>query len=211
MGADDYVGKPFDERELIERVSALLRIKRLHDELHQARIELEKLATHDDLTGLYNYRYLRTRLDDEFKRSKRYRTPLSCLMVDVDRFKSINDEHGHEIGNAVLQELATRMTDTMREVDVVARYGGEEFVLLLPETGGPQGVMAAERLRLAVGGRMFQVEGRTIAATISAGVSYYPAPNLETRDDLLRAADRALYRAKRAGRDRVCFVGDEAD
>ncbi|MEE9383528.1 MAG: diguanylate cyclase [Nannocystaceae bacterium] len=164
IGADDYIGKPFDERELMARVRSLLRVKKMHDDLTEAKRALEELAVHDELTGLHNFRYLRTRLEDEFRRSMRYRDPLTCVMIDVDHFKKVNDQHGHAVGDAVLVEVARRLRAGVREVDAVARYGGEEFLLLLPSTpseGGGVGGGAhpgsswrdAHRRRRAVAGR----------------------------------------------------------
>ena len=203
IGADDYVGKPFDEREVIERLSALLRVKHLHDELAAARAKLEELAVHDELTGLYNYRYLRSRLEEEFKRSRRYKSPLTCVVVDVDGFKAINDEHGHDAGNEVLRELARRVCATVREVDVVARYGGEEFLVILPETDGTQGVIAAERICTAVAEAPVVVAGVDIGVTVSAGVAHVSSGGVDSRDDLIGAADRALLGAKQQGHNQV--------
>ena len=125
IGADDYVCKPFDERELLARVNNLLRIKRMHDQITSAKARLATLAVQDELTGLYNYRYLHTRMSEEFKRAERYREPLACIMTDIDFFKRINDRYGHTTGDAGLREVASRLTKAVREIDVVTRYGGE--------------------------------------------------------------------------------------
>ena len=116
IGADDYVCKPFDERELLARVDNLLRLKRMHDEVNDAKARLEELAVRDELTGLYNYRYLHTRLQEEFKRAERYHDPLACAMVDIDFFKLVNDTHGHDVGDAVIAEVAQRLRDAVREI-----------------------------------------------------------------------------------------------
>jgi len=107
IGADDYICKPFDERELLARVANMVRIKQMHDEVNAARARLEKLAIRDELTGLYNYRYLQSRLSEEFKRAERYREPLSCAMLDIDHFKSFNDRFGHDVGDRVLETVAS--------------------------------------------------------------------------------------------------------
>jgi PleD family two-component response regulator len=108
IGADDYICKPFDERELLARVANMVRIKQMHDEVAQARERLERLAVRDELTGLYNYRYLQTRISEEFKRAERYREPLSCAMLDIDHFKSFNDRFGHDVGDRVLKAVPAR-------------------------------------------------------------------------------------------------------
>jgi len=205
IGADDYVCKPFDERELLARVEGMLRIKDMHEEVHRARDRLERLAIRDDLTGLYNYRYLQSRLSEEFKRSERYREPLSCAMLDIDHFKTFNDRFGHDVGDRVLKQVAERLVGAVREVDVVARYGGEEFLLVLPSTHLSGALTVADRVWRSVGEQEFDIgEGRTETITISLGVALYPSRGVGTRDALLKAADRALYRAKDDGRNRIC-------
>ncbi|MFW5920982.1 MAG: diguanylate cyclase [Polyangiales bacterium] len=204
IGADDYVCKPFDERELIARVDAMLRIKRGHDDVAKAKERLARLAIEDELTGLYNYRYLQTRLHEEFKRAERYRDPLACAMLDIDRFKSINDSFGHDVGDAVLAEVARRLKDGVREIDVVARYGGEEFLLVLPSTHFAGALTVAERVWKAVSDQPIEAGAKTLETTISVGVALYPSRDIRSKDELLRAADRALYQAKEDGRNRIC-------
>ncbi len=205
IGADDYVCKPFDERELLARVAAMLRIKEMHDEVNRARDRLERLAIRDELTGLYNYRYLQSRLTEEFKRAERYREPLACAMVDIDHFKTFNDRYGHDVGDLVLEEVAERLLAAVREVDVVARYGGEEFLLVLPSTHLSGALTVANRVWRSIGEREFDLgEGRSERITISVGVALYPSRGVSNRDALLKSADRALYRAKDDGRDRIC-------
>lgn len=206
IGADDYVGKPFDDRELLARVDNILRIKAAHDEVLESKKRLERLAILDDLTGVYNYRYLHTRLAEEFKRAQRYRYPLACAMIDIDHFKQVNDTHGHDVGDVVLAEVAQRVGDAVREVDVVARYGGEEFLLVCPNTHFAGAVSVAERVWRAVGQRPISAGERRHRVTISVGVSLYPSRDIKSKDQLLKAADEALYQAKREGRDRICAV-----
>lgn len=208
MGADDYVGKPFDERELMARANALLRVKHMHDELADAKQRLETLAIHDEMTGLHNFRYLRTRVDEEFKRAQRYDVPLTCVMLDVDHFKAINDTHGHDVGDQVLGEIAKRLQAGVREVDVVARYGGEEFLMVLPNTAYRGGILVAERTRLNIANSPIRTGDLTHQVTISAGVASYPHGTISSKDQLLKAADQSLYRAKEAGRNKV--VGHNA-
>ncbi|MFW6050178.1 MAG: diguanylate cyclase [Myxococcota bacterium] len=204
IGADDYVCKPFDERELLARLDSMLRIKRAHDEVNQAKAKLEQLAVRDELTGLYNYRYLHTRLSEEFKRAERYRDPLACAMLDIDHFKEFNDRHGHDVGDRILAEVADRLRNAMREIDVVARYGGEEFLLVLPSTHFAGALAVAERVWRAVGEVPFQLDGGEQRVTVSIGVALYPSRDVKTKDQLLKAADKALYQAKEDGRDRIC-------
>jgi diguanylate cyclase (GGDEF)-like protein len=204
IGADDYVSKPFDERELLARVGGMLRIKQLHDDVQLAKSRLARLAVQDELTGLYNYRYLHTRLAEEFKRAERYRDPLACAMIDIDKFKSFNDAHGHDVGDAVLAEVAERLRGAVREIDVVARYGGEEFLLVLPSTHFSGALTVADRVWRAVGGVPLRKEGKELSITISVGVALYPSRDVRTKDQLLKAADRALYQAKEDGRNRIC-------
>ncbi len=204
IGADDYVSKPFDEREMLARVHNLLRLKRLHDHINDSKERLAALAVQDELTGLYNYRYLHTRLQEEFKRAERYREPLSCVMVDVDHFKRINDRFGHDAGDEALRELSVRLRRAVREVDVVARYGGEEFLLVLPSTNFSGALAVAERVWRSVTQDAFTFGGQVERVSVSIGVAVYPSRDIKSKDQLIKAADRALYQAKHEGRDRIC-------
>ncbi|MEM7447862.1 MAG: diguanylate cyclase [Myxococcota bacterium] len=204
IGADDYVCKPFDDRELIARVDNMTRLKRMHDDVAQARDRLEQLAIRDELTKLYNYRYLQTRLGEEFKRAERYHDPLACAMVDIDQFKRINDAHGHEVGDGVLAEVAERLRAGVRDIDVVARYGGEEFLMVLPSTHFSGALSVADRVWRNVGRVPFTLDGEESRVTVSIGVALFPSRDVKSKDELLKAADRALYQAKADGRDRIC-------
>lgn len=204
IGADDYVCKPFDERELLARVEGMLRIKQMHDEVATAKARLQELAVRDDLTGLFNFRYLHTRLHEEFKRAERYREPLACAMIDVDGFKGFNDQYGHEVGDIVIKLVADRLKDALREIDVVARYGGDEFLIILPSTHFSGALTVADRTWRSVGEKPFDVGGRELPVTCSIGVALYPSRDVGSKDELLRAADAALYQAKGDGRNRIC-------
>ncbi len=204
IGADDYVCKPFDERELLARVEGMLRIKQMHDEVAKAKSRLQELAVRDDLTGLFNFRYLHTRLHEEFKRAERYREPLACAMVDVDGFKGFNDQYGHEVGDIVIKGVAERLTAALREIDVVARYGGDEFLIILPSTHFSGALTVSDRTWRSVGEKPFEVGGRELRVTCSIGVALYPSRDVGSKDELLRAADAALYQAKDDGRNRIC-------
>jgi diguanylate cyclase (GGDEF)-like protein len=204
IGADDYVCKPYDDRELLARVTNLVRLKRMHDQIHEARTRLEALAISDELTGLYNYRYLHTRLNEEFKRSERYRDPLACVMLDIDHFKRINDRYGHDVGDLVLRETSARVRRAVREIDVVTRYGGEEFLLVLPSTNFSGALAVADRVWRTVGGEPIQLATGTERISVSVGVAVFPSRDIKSKDQLIKAADKALYQAKNEGRDRIC-------
>jgi diguanylate cyclase (GGDEF)-like protein len=204
IGADDYVCKPFDEQELLARIGAMLRIKRLHDEVEAQRARLEKMSVHDEMTGLYNYRYLNTRLAEEFKRAERYHEPFACLMVDIDQLKPLNDSAGRAAGDQVIREVAEGIRRCVREVDVVARYGGEEFLIVLPSTHFAGSVTVAERIWREVSDHPIEIEGQTHRPQVSVGVALYPSRDVRTKDALLRAADAALNQAKREGGNRIC-------
>jgi two-component system cell cycle response regulator len=208
IGADDYVCKPFDPTEFVARVDAMLRIKKLHDHVTRARIRLEQLSLHDELTGLYNYRYLHTRLSEEFKRSERYHEPLSCMVVDIDRLQEHNESLGREEGDRVIREVAEGIRRAVREIDVVARFGGDEFLVALPSTHFAGSVTVAERLWREVQNRTGAPEGSR-KATVSIGVALYPSRDVRSKDALLRAADTALRQAKRDGGNRVCVFQQE--
>ena len=205
IGADDYVCKPFDEDELLARVEAMLRIKRLHDHVVDARARLEQLSLHDDLTGLYNYRYLHSRLSEEFKRAERYHDPLACLVIDIDRLQAHNDAGGRDAGDRVVRFVADTIRRSVREVDVVARFGGDEFLVVLPSTHFAGSVTVAERIFQDANQRMAGWEQRSpLPVALSLGVALFPSRDVRTKDALLRGADAALHAAKRDGGNRIC-------
>jgi len=170
--------------------------------LHQ---EAERLSLTDGLTGVWNRRYLQLQLQKEIDRANRFARPLSLLVVDIDRFKQANDEYGHLVGDEVLVEVVRRLVDSTRtNIDVVARFGGEEFVAVLPETPREGARVVAEKVRQAISLRPIKAEGVQggLHVTVSVGVASYPEDG-SSADALMRAADRAMYRAKEGGRDRV--------
>lgn len=202
-GAADYIVKPFDRRELLARVRVHLRSRLLQEELEEANRLLQVLSCTDGLTGIYNRRHFDIELDAQLSRSRRYKFPLSLLLVDVDHFKRVNDEHGHPAGDAVLRAIAGSLQSMVRKADVVARYGGEEIALVLANTGEEGAAVLAERVRAAVAGLEIVVAGATIRCTVSVGVATSHAGDPLDTSSLLHRADVALYTAKRTGRDRV--------
>jgi diguanylate cyclase (GGDEF)-like protein len=162
----------------------------------------ERLAITDGLTGIPNHRHLQDFLAKEFERARRYLHPLSLIMMDIDSFKNINDTYGHEVGDLVLKEVAKILVVSVREVDVVARYGGEEFAIVLPETPLESAFNTAERLRLRIEKSKIPTPKGDLQITVSMGISCLKASH-QTKDELISAADEALYRAKRSGKNRV--------
>lgn len=229
-GADDVVCLKTSPGELVARVGAILRIKRLHDELSLSRAALEEalrrerkllaqlrkdnanlqtLVTTDPLTHVENRRSFQDILRHEFTVARRYNHPLSLLGLDVDHFKLVNDRHGHPSGDYVLKEFAVILKQTVRDSDVVARTGGEEFAILLPKAGPEQAMSMAQRMRRAVSERRFETYGQTIHVTTSVGLASYPSDAEITDPDMLVfLADQALLSAKETGRDRVVALCD---
>ena len=196
-GVEDVLRWPAPEAETISRVRAAARGAALRDQLLERERGLEELAFSDELTRLYNRRFLGRQLSALVRSATRHDRTLSLVLVDIDRFKSINDEHGHARGDAVLARVAARLVHVLREEDFAGRWGGEEFLVLLPDVDETGAEATAERLRASVGNR--PVAG--LRVTISAGcATWLPG---ETPDDILRRADTALYAAKRGGRDQV--------
>lgn len=210
-GADDYISKPINFKELEARVKSLLRIQALQKELEERERQLSEandqlltMSRTDALTGLDNRRHLSERLHEMWEHSQRLHEPLALVMCDIDHFKHVNDEHGHQAGDAVLQQFAAVLKSEAREIDRVGRYGGEEFVLILLGTVLDAAVTFADRLRAAVEAHVFTFgEGETLNRTMSCGVAAWPHPRIDDQEALIRAADEALYVAKETGRNRV--------
>ncbi len=196
LGAVDYVVKPFEPEVLAARVRGALRRKGMQD-------QLAAQAFTDSLTGLYNRRYLMETLAKNVQHAARYGLPLSCLILDLDHFKTVNDTHGHLHGDQVLKELAAALQQLVRSADTLGRYGGEEFLILCPSTGAEAGLLLGERIRQSVAERSFGDAKEPLRLTVSVGcAAYHPAMGTDYAA-LLARADAALYRAKQAGGDSV--------
>jgi two-component system cell cycle response regulator len=179
----------------------------LFEQVEDEKSRLEKLAITDFLTGIYNVRYFYHRIIEEFSRAVRYGVPISCLMLDVDHFKKVNDVYGHKTGDLVLREFAQLLKKHSRKSDVLARYGGEEFILLLCQTPLNGAVSEAERLREFVRKHKFRSLRNKGGLTVSVGIAAFPDEGIKTHDDLIAFADNALFTAKNSGRNRVAIYG----
>jgi two-component system cell cycle response regulator len=205
LGVTDYLVKPLDRGELLARVKTQIRRRRYHDRLRERIEKSMSMAFTDPLTGLYNRRYLTTHLDRKVMGIAETGKPVSVAIFDVDHFKTVNDTHGHGVGDMVLTRLADAVSDNLRAIDLVARLGGEEFVVVMPETQAADALQVAERLRGKVAETEFAIDEagtQVLPVTVSIGVATATDCE-ETADDLLGRADQALYRAKQGGRNRV--------
>ncbi|MFC7398790.1 PleD family two-component system response regulator [Chelatococcus sp. GCM10030263] len=204
IGMNDYLLRPVDRNELVARVRTQVRRKRFADRLRESVQASFQLAVIDALTGLYNRRYLDSHLAAYFEAPELAGRQLVLLVLDIDRFKTINDGHGHDVGDEVLKEFAGRIRTHTRGVDVVARFGGEEVVILVPDVTLEAAQAVAERIRERVESEPFPIRGgaQQIGVTVSIGVASR-LPSDKTPADLLKRADLALYQAKQAGRNRV--------
>jgi len=216
-GADDYITKPINFAELEARVNSLLRIKALQTDLAARERELSELndrlrliSLTDGLTEVENRRSLELHLHEMWQHSMRLHEPIALIICDIDKFKAVNDNYGHQAGDSVLKEFAQLLKSEAREIDRVGRYGGEEFLLILSGTVLDAAVTFAERLREKVEGHTFSYAGGTLRRTMSCGVAAAPHPKVKDQEALLRAADDALYVAKETGRNRVVRF-DSAD
>jgi diguanylate cyclase (GGDEF)-like protein len=205
-GADDYITKPFDQSELQVRLRAGTRLVDLQAQLLSAREALREQATRDSLTHLWNRSYILDAMTRELSRAYRESSPLGLVIVDLDHFKCVNDNHGHPAGDAVLQEAARRMQNSIRQYDSIGRYGGEEFLILLPGCSGAESCVQAERLRRQLTHNDIRVNDSSLRVTASFGVTAAVPGESWTAEGLIRKADEALYVAKKSGRNRVAFL-----
>ena len=209
MGINDYLMRPVDKNELLARVYTQLKRRRYTEQLRENVQQSMQMAVTDPLTGLYNRRYMETHLATLLDQTTKRGKSVSILVIDIDYFKAVNDCHGHDIGDQVLQEFAERIRSNIRTIDMACRFGGEEFVLVMPDTDMSLAYKIGERLRQIVASAPFDVVENEppLDITISIGISALQHPD-DTPDDILKRADQALYRAKRDGRNRV--VADAA-
>jgi diguanylate cyclase (GGDEF)-like protein len=200
-GADDYLTKPYDAEELKARLRAGERILELEDRLVEARESMRFQATHDVLTSLWNRGVIMELVSREIVRARREKWCNALMMCDIDHFKQVNDQNGHAAGDDVLREVARRLQSSVRSYDMVGRYGGEEFLVVLNKCDPPSAVARAENLRNTVAAKPIVLPTKSLTITISVGVALTTDfPNRDA-DDILQAADMALYAAKEAGRN----------
>ena len=210
LGAHDVIMRPIDEEEIVARARTLMRRKRYMDAIRARLDQSLEMAITDQLTGLYNRRFLFTQLAPLVQRAQCGGDPVALMAIDIDHFKQCNDAYGHDVGDSVLREFAVRLATNTRPSDFACRLGGEEFVVIMPRTSGDIGCLAAERLRRNICAAPFAVPGlsQSLEITASIGVAC-SGPEDDTAAQLLKRADEALYEAKRAGRNRV--IGKSAE
>ncbi|HEY8554806.1 MAG TPA: diguanylate cyclase [Burkholderiales bacterium] len=217
-GVDDYVLKPINPKMLLARLRAGERVVRLQNEVESDREQIRRVAAElamsnrrlqeaallDPLTGIPNRRYAMDRIQQEWSAAERAGRPLACMLIDVDHFKRINDTHGHDVGDLVLQRVAEVLKQTARTQDVICRIGGEEFLVVCPDADASAAAQCAERLRQAVNAMRIEVAASTLQITISVGVAAME-PAMTGPESMIKAADQAVYAAKQAGRNRICI------
>ncbi len=206
IGVNDYLTRPVGRSELMARVSTQLRHKLYVDQLRSSFQASLEMAVTDQLTGLYNRRYLASHLSAMFDRSTWTERPLSTMILDIDHFKQINDTYGHDAGDVVLKEFADCIGKSVRGIDLACRYGGEEFLVAMPDTDLAFAGIIAERLRQEIAAKKFMINGGrdTVEVTVSIGISSTEnGPDGDTAQKLIKRADEALYEAKTTGRNRV--------
>jgi diguanylate cyclase (GGDEF)-like protein len=207
-GANDFLNKPVDPLELQARINVHQRLARTIRELEESRQALAEQATTDALTQLKNRRLFYDRAHESLLSCRRYNKDMSVLLLDIDHFKKVNDSYGHHSGDAVLVRIARLLSRMVRGADTVARFGGEEFAVLMPEANKLGAAVLGERIRTAVETETIDVDGRIIPVTTSIGIATLAAEKVESIDQLLSIADRRLYLAKNAGRNRICVSDD---
>ncbi len=204
LGVNDYVRRPIEKNELLARVRTQIRRKRYNETLRQSVQATIEMAVTDSLTGLHNRRYLDSHIGGMFREAQETGKPLSVVICDIDLFKAVNDEFGHDAGDQVIREFANRLQKTVRNIDLACRYGGEEFVVVMPDTDMVLATSVAERIRTEVASHPFFVNNGAsqLSITVSSGIASIEGGE-DTTEKLLKRADVALYNAKRAGRNRV--------
>ena len=196
----DYISTPINKDVLVTRINSLFKVKEFHDKINE-------VSTTDELTGLHNRKYLQERLDAEISRARRYKTPLSCLLFDIDFFKVVNDMYGYEWGDVLLRNMSDKLKQMIRKEDVLTRYGDEEFIVILPNTSEDNAFLFAERFRRSIEKMEFIPAGEEERhpITVSGGISTYPclANVEEDANTVIRYAEHALYNAKKRGKNKI--------
>lgn len=208
LGVNDFIMRPIDRNELAARVTTQIRRQRYTAALRESLNSTMAMAVIDELTGLYNRRYFERHVSMLLGKSQEQDRDMALMLLDIDHFKPVNDTYGHDVGDMVLKEFATRVQRNIRGVDLACRFGGEEFVVVMPDTEMSQAEMVAERVRSAIADHPFQIGAKQMLnITVSAGIAINDR-DADTPESLIKRADIALYRAKRSGRNRV--VSDAA-
>jgi two-component system, cell cycle response regulator len=202
-GAHDYLKKPFEAAELVARVGAAAKVKKLQDRLRERNDDLERVSRTDMLTGLNNRRHMDEELTRQHSIARRGQSELGVILLDIDHFKHVNDTYGHAAGDQVLCEFAQRLLGQLRAGDIAGRWGGEEFLVILPNTGLDGTRQVAERICAATAATPIATEGNRITVTVSGGCAIGPAAG---PDVLVSIADTQMYQAKQAGRNRIVAI-----
>jgi diguanylate cyclase (GGDEF)-like protein len=203
-GEKEYLSVKTESEKVIKYLPYFARLLKLCLERIKLYEKMQELSIYDSLTKVYNRRYFTERYLAEFERAKKINIDLSLLMIDIDHFKKINDNYGHLVGDAVLREVAKLIRDNLREIDFVGRFGGEEFSVILPETDKAGAIMVAERISSRISREYIRVFDETLTATVSIGIAAF-ATNITDPKAFMEIADKALYKAKVMGRNRVCW------
>lgn len=207
MGAVDYICKPFNPQELRIRVKTHLKLRKTLKELQRKNILLRERTIKDPLTKLYNRRYIEDTLRRDFLKSKRYDTPLTCIMIDIDDFKLINDNYGHLIGDKVLKDLSKLLIRSSRKSDLCGRYGGEEFIIVVQQDE-ENAFLFAEKLIKKIRELNFTYKNVQLNLTVSIGIASYNS-NLANPDELIKNADDALYKTKKQGKNNIIIYNEK--
>lgn len=203
-GADDFICTPVEELELLARVSALLRIKRMYDDVAAQRAKLRKLSVYDELTGVYNQRFVSSRLSEEFKRSERYHEPLACMLCDIDSARPLTGSTVSAVDDASVKAVSERVRKNVREVDIVARYSGDSFLVVCPSTNFVGALTVAERIWRDVCEFPIELDGTAKRISLSIGIALYPSLDIRSKDSLMKSVEEATAQAKRSGGGRIC-------
>jgi len=208
FGVDDFLVKPINFNEFRARVNSLIKKKAYHDQLMGSLEVAVQAAITDKLTGAYNNGYFQLFLKNELKRADRHHHPLSLLMLDIDDFKLVNDQHGHLAGDKLLRGIAAKLAQSIREIDFLARFGGDEFAIILPYTQKEDAAAIAERTRALFENCAVAVNDHiSLSISMSIGVADF-APGVDTAQDVIQKADKALYAAKFAGKNKVVSAAE---